>query len=77
MQTISIITIILAVYTLGTMIFAYYKWIEAKKEKAPPLMEPDLDLLEHPDLISKVPENETKIPDANGPEGEPLKQSAS
>jgi hypothetical protein len=47
-----------------------------RRQKQPIKFEPDLELVDKPELISKIPENETLIPDSNSEdEAEVLKRA--
>jgi len=42
-----------------------------RSRRGPRIFEPDLELVDRPDLIAKIPENEDMIPDANAGDWSP------
>ena len=55
----------LALFTLAIIVVFFALRSVNKDSKEPPISETDLKLVDRPELISKIPENETVVPDAN------------
>jgi hypothetical protein len=67
MKTMAIIQTFLALLGVVAVFFYFYRVTFWKHRDQVKLNEPDLKLVNRPDLIGKMPENEEDIPDANAP----------
>ena len=67
MRIVAIALIITSLVAVVSIILYCTRWLFPRKDSELELIEPDLEMVDKPEIIGKVPENETEIPDANSP----------
>ncbi|MEO5970736.1 MAG: hypothetical protein ABIQ95_12490 [Bdellovibrionia bacterium] len=65
MKIVSIILIITGLAAVISIILYCTKWLSSHKANKLELFEPDLKVMDKPEMLAKIPENETTIPDSN------------
>lgn len=67
MKIVSIILMITGLVAVASIILYCMKWFSPDKDNKLELFEPDLKVMDKPEMLAKIPENETSIPDSNSP----------
>jgi hypothetical protein len=63
-ELISLLIIAVSVISVVAIMYFFMQSFLKRGEREPHKNEPDLKMVDRPDLISRMPENETEIPDA-------------